>query len=126
MSTSPTDQKHEQDAMTGRSSPHPGTPDLIEKGLEAEKVSPHLVSAKDVSDGPDETPIDRTETETTRGAESIAPAQPNAKWYRKLNPLRLRSIPPVPTERQVSKEYGAGFFSIVTFQWMSSMMTVSS
>lgn len=114
--------------MTGRSSPHRGTPDLIGKSIEAGEESPHLATAKDVNHGLNDNPIDRTETETTRGTESIAPAQahPNAKWYRKFNPLRLRSIPPVPKERQVSKEYGAGFFSIVTFQWMSSIMTVRS
>lgn len=56
-----------------------------------------------------------------------APAKPNgrqtkSKWYRKLNPLRLQKIPPVPKERTVSREYGANFFSIITFQWMAPLM----
>lgn len=124
MSTSPTDQKGGQDVMTGRSSPHSGT---TEKDMETEKGIPHDAAANNVGGELSDNPISRTETETTKGGESTAPAraQPNTKWYRKLNPLRLRRIPPVPTERQVSKEYGAGFFSIVTWQWMSSMMTVS-
>jgi ATP-binding cassette subfamily C (CFTR/MRP) protein 1 len=46
------------------------------------------------------------------------------KWYRRLNPLRLQKTPPVPTERSVSHEYGASFFSIITFQWMSPLMKV--
>lgn len=46
------------------------------------------------------------------------------KWYRRLNPIRLQKTPPVPTERSVSHEYGASFFSIITFQWMSPLMKV--
>ncbi|KAJ5895086.1 ABC transporter integral membrane type 1 [Penicillium taxi] len=46
------------------------------------------------------------------------------KWYGNLNPLRWQTIPPVPKERTVSKEYGASFFSIISFQWMSPLMKV--
>ena len=45
-------------------------------------------------------------------------------WYRRLNPLKSQHKPPVPKERLVSKEYGAGFWSKLTFQWMASMMKV--
>ncbi|EEA21837.1 ATP-binding cassette transporter yor1 [Talaromyces marneffei ATCC 18224] len=44
------------------------------------------------------------------------------KWYRKLNPLRLRKIPPVPEERSVSHEYGTNILSVILFQWMSPLM----
>jgi ATP-binding cassette, subfamily C (CFTR/MRP), member 1 len=47
------------------------------------------------------------------------------KWYQKLNPLRLRKIPPVPEKRSVSPEYGAGILSVILFQWMSPLMNVS-
>lgn len=50
--------------------------------------------------------------------------QPPGKWYRKLNPLRWRKIPPVPAERTVCREYGANIFSIITFQWMGPLMKV--
>ncbi|KAL4866980.1 hypothetical protein BDV12DRAFT_128663 [Aspergillus spectabilis] len=45
-------------------------------------------------------------------------------WYRRIsiNPLRLQKIPPVPEQRSVSKEYGASFLSLVSFQWMSPLM----
>lgn len=46
------------------------------------------------------------------------------KWYQKLNPLRWSAATPVPKEREVSKEYGASFFSILVFQWMAPLMTV--
>ena len=47
-------------------------------------------------------------------------------WYRKMNPLRWGGIPPVPEERIVSREYKAGFFSKLIFQWMAPFMTVRS
>lgn len=47
------------------------------------------------------------------------------KWSRWLNPLRLQKIPPVPEERSVCPEYGAGIFSIISFQWIASLMHVS-
>ncbi|KAH9910036.1 ATP-binding cassette transporter protein YOR1-like protein [Xylariomycetidae sp. FL2044] len=56
---------------------------------------------------------------TTRG--SAATKRP---WYKQPNPLRWGSIPPVPKEREVSREYKAGFFSLLTFQWMSGLMNV--
>ncbi|OJD13223.1 hypothetical protein AJ78_06297 [Emergomyces pasteurianus Ep9510] len=53
-------------------------------------------------------------------------AKPRRRWYQRLNPFRWRQIPPVPKERTVSKEYGAGYLSLITFQWMSSLMTASN
>jgi ATP-binding cassette, subfamily C (CFTR/MRP), member 1 len=46
-------------------------------------------------------------------------------WRQKLNPLRLQKIPPVPQERIVSREYGANFFSAISFQWVFPLMNVS-
>ena len=45
-------------------------------------------------------------------------------WYKRLNPLKWGPKPPVPKERIVSREYHAGFLSLLTFQWMSPLMTV--
>ena len=42
-----------------------------------------------------------------------------------MNPLRWGGIPKVPDERLVSREYQAGFFSKLTFQWMTPLMSVS-
>ncbi|KAI5924764.1 P-loop containing nucleoside triphosphate hydrolase protein [Camillea tinctor] len=58
---------------------------------------------------------------TTRGSASTQPKKP---WYKTPNPLRWGSIPPVPKERQASREYQAGFFSKLTFQWMAPLMNV--
>ncbi|KFA61277.1 hypothetical protein S40285_05521 [Stachybotrys chlorohalonatus IBT 40285] len=44
-------------------------------------------------------------------------------WYRNLNPLKWGDAPPLPEERMVSREYNAGFFSKLTFEWMSPLMT---
>lgn len=53
--------------------------------------------------------------------------QPQTKpWYRTPNPLRWGGIPPIPDERIVSPEYKAGFLSLLTFDWITPMMVVSS
>lgn len=57
---------------------------------------------------------------------SVAPPPPQKPWYKTPNPLRWGSIPPVPKERQVSREYGASVFSILTFQWMAPLMSVGN
>lgn len=55
---------------------------------------------------------------------SLQPPVQKKKWYRSLNPLRWQTPPPVPEERTPSKEYGASFLSVVSFQWMSPLMRV--
>ncbi len=73
--------------------------------------------------------VDRTLTTTTT-ASSVTPhsaaAEPAKKkpWYKRLNPLKRSKKPPVPQERIVSREYGANFFSMLTFQWMAPIMAV--
>ncbi|EFR00027.1 oligomycin resistance ATP-dependent permease YOR1 [Nannizzia gypsea CBS 118893] len=44
------------------------------------------------------------------------------RWYQRLNPIRLRKPPPVPSERAISKEHGASLLSVITFQWMHPLM----
>ncbi|KAM5342534.1 hypothetical protein ACJ41O_013500 [Fusarium nematophilum] len=44
-------------------------------------------------------------------------------WHKKLNPLRWGSPPPAPDRRMTSREYKAGFFSLLTFEWMAPLMT---
>jgi hypothetical protein len=46
-------------------------------------------------------------------------------FWTKLNPLRRGAPPPVPAERiAVSPEYTAGFFSLLTFSWMTPLISV--
>jgi ATP-binding cassette subfamily C (CFTR/MRP) protein 1 len=45
------------------------------------------------------------------------------KWYR-TNPLKWGPRPPVPKTREVSPEYTANFFSLLTWQWMQPLMNV--
>ncbi|KAG6133513.1 hypothetical protein E4U38_002770 [Claviceps purpurea] len=56
-------------------------------------------------------------------APSTVPPPPSKPWYKQRNPLRWGRIPPVPEERIVSREHDAGFFSKLTFQWMTPLMT---
>lgn len=65
-----------------------------------------------------------TDTSAVSGATSSVAPPAKKPWYKNLNPLRWGGIPPVPTERKVSREYKAGFLSLVTFQWMTPLMTV--
>jgi ATP-binding cassette, subfamily C (CFTR/MRP), member 1 len=66
-----------------------------------------------------------TDASGTTQATSHHPADENqAKkpWYRKANPLRWGKVPPVPEEREVSREYKAGFFSQLFFTWQGGLM----
>lgn len=45
----------------------------------------------------------------------------------RFNPLRWRNsgkVPEVPSERQVSREENAGFWSLLSFAWLSPLMSV--
>lgn len=66
-------------------------------------------------------------TTTTTSALSIESRtqddSPPKSWYKRINPLKRRRKPPVPKERTISREYGAGFLSLLTFQWMAPLMS---
>ncbi|KAI4217682.1 MAG: hypothetical protein LQ351_000278 [Letrouitia transgressa] len=64
-----------------------------------------------------------TRSTLTVGSTSSATVLPKP-WYKRLNPLKRRIPPPIPKERIVSREYNAGFFSMLTFQWMAPIMHV--
>ncbi|KAK7954832.1 hypothetical protein PG996_015635 [Apiospora saccharicola] len=63
-------------------------------------------------------------SELTRTTSRASVPQQSKPWYKQPNPLRWGSIPPIPKERQVSREYNAGFLSRLTFQWMAPLMNV--
>ncbi|KAI1199553.1 P-loop containing nucleoside triphosphate hydrolase protein [Nemania serpens] len=58
---------------------------------------------------------------TTRASGPTASKKP---WYKTPNPLMWGSVPPVPKEKQESGEAKAGFFSKLTFNWMTPFMSV--
>ena len=71
--------------------------------------------------------VTRTLTTTTTTSSMTAEsrdADPQKKkpWYKRLNPLKRSTKPPVPKERRISREYGAPFLSLLTFQWMAPLM----
>jgi len=72
--------------------------------------------------------IHRTTTATTTTSSmsvQSSPDEPRKKkaWYKRLNPLKRSVKPPVPKERRISREYGASFFSLLTFHWMAPLMS---
>ena len=72
--------------------------------------------------------VNRTLTTTTTTSSftvNSASTEPRKRkpWYKRLNPLKRSIKPPVPKERQISREYGASFLSLLTFQWMAPLMS---
>jgi len=61
----------------------------------------------------------------TRTDSNVDAPPKNKPWYKKVNPLKWGKIPPVPAARGVSREYNASFLSLVYFQWMAPLMSVS-
>ena len=61
---------------------------------------------------------------TTSGIKDTTSDSRAKSWYNRLNPLKRSRLPPVPKERIVSREYGASFLSLLTFQWMAPLMSV--
>lgn len=68
-------------------------------------------------------PLEQKHAEGTD--DQVTPPQPQLSKWRKLNPLRLQKAPSVPSERQVSREYGANILSRIFFEWMTPFMKVS-
>ncbi|MBE3049889.1 hypothetical protein IMZ48_46810 [Candidatus Bathyarchaeota archaeon] len=65
-----------------------------------------------------------TDASATTQATAAASKKTPKKWYQRLNPLRWGATPSVPAERKPSPESTAGFFSLLSFSWMSALMTV--
>ena len=66
-----------------------------------------------------------TTTTTTSSAyvESATIDVPKHKpWYRRLNPLKRSTKPPIPKVRIVSREHDASFLSKAFFHWMGPLM----
>jgi hypothetical protein len=47
-----------------------------------------------------------------------------AGLFERLNPFKGREPPAISLERQICPEHTAGFFSLLTFSWMTSIMAV--
>ena len=73
--------------------------------------------------------LSRLNSATTEASDDLSDAKSSAKrkkkWYQKMDPFKWGADPPVPETRLVSREYQAGLFSRLTFQWMHPLMTVS-
>ncbi|KAK5109732.1 hypothetical protein LTR62_006572 [Meristemomyces frigidus] len=75
-------------------------------------------------------PLERTASTWTgtSAATSVAVAQPppprKRTLYQRLNPLKHAVPPPIPEQRAQNREYTAGIFSIIYFQWMAPLMSV--
>lgn len=65
-----------------------------------------------------------TSVATTEHADTPASEPRQRTTWQKINPLKHKHLPPVPEQRRPSREATAGFFSKLTFQWISPLMSV--
>lgn len=89
-----------------------------------EKSARHEEKEKDLAHT---TELTRHSTDATDVTSSSEPAQSGkdtrSRWMR-WNPLK-RNPPPIPKIRGQSREYNASFWSMLTFQWVTPIMSVS-
>lgn len=114
------------DAVGASPSPDPTEPVISEPLSYVGSESDHSSSDPEKQTSPKAT---RTVTQTTTTSSlTVEPqgshVQENKSWSRRLNAFKSRREIPVPKERTVSREYGANFFSMLTFQWMAPLMKV--
>jgi len=102
---------------TNRAEPLPAEPDL---GDEKEATPDNIVKTRP----PLEHSKSYATTSVVSGATESSVEAKQKPWFKQLNPMRWGAPPPVPQTRQVSREYTAGFLSLMTFQWMAPLMTV--
>lgn len=67
-------------------------------------------------------------SDESRDAAKLEAQKPKRRkaWYKRFNLLNKSRKPLHPTERTVSREYGASLWSLLTFRWMSPLMAVSA
>jgi ATP-binding cassette, subfamily C (CFTR/MRP), member 1 len=110
--------------MTAQDEPiatEPGTP--TEKDLEKESSS-ELGEKRNNRDVIIPVMSRRSVATSLYPESSVIDAEPvKRSWSSRLNPLK-RNPPPVPKEREISREYKAGRLSRLTFQWITPLMTV--
>lgn len=105
-------EEHAADSEAKEPSDSDSFPDEVEFEKQESKILPAAV---------------RTQTTSTEISDNTTGSETKKKLplSKRLNPLK-RNPPPVPAERQPSREYSANFFSKLTFQWISPLMSVSS
>lgn len=106
----------EEEKRRGKENEDADDDDDDDDGIETAVSANRLKATKSVA----------TDASVATGAPSTVQPLPSKPWYKQPNPLRWGKIPPVPEERIISREYKASFFSKLTFQWMTPLMTVSA
>lgn len=104
--------------------PESASPDDFEKARLEEKYPGSAAQEKKPDYGRTSTALsDSTElSEITKEKSKVE--EPKRSLWDKLNPLKIKP-PPVPEEREECREYKAGWFSLLTWNWVTPLMTVS-
>jgi hypothetical protein len=87
----------------------------IEKHPEKIKPTARPALSRHQTNATGVTEISQTTTQATEA--------PKRSLWKRINPLK-RNPPPVPEKRGQSHEYTAGFFGLLTFQWITPLMRV--
>lgn len=103
------------------------------KELTPEKVlDREYVQQKDAEKHAEKHALDRQHSDWTSSSSNGTPDDKSERsivaekrsWSERINPLKSKVKPPIPTEQGESREYKANFFSHLTFQWMAPIMSV--
>jgi hypothetical protein len=101
-------------------------PDSISSSDDADKYYDNEKHPGKVAQGTEEA-LSRKQTNATGITDMTdvteAPEMKKRTWSQRLNPLK-RNPPPVPKERGISREYTAGLFSLLTWTWVTPLMSV--
>jgi ATP-binding cassette subfamily C (CFTR/MRP) protein 1 len=104
--------------------PESASGDEVEKARLAEKYPESAAKATPDYGRKNSASTDLTELSSSvtdpKSKEEVKPKR--SRWDR-WNPLKIKP-PPVPEVRGVSKEFTAGLFSLLTWNWITSLMTV--
>lgn len=82
-------------------------------------------NTRDEPDNAVDTQPESVESVSSGSSDVEKAADAPQKQKRSWNPIRWQKVPPVPTERSVSKEWKASWLSKFTFHWIGSLMQVS-
>jgi ATP-binding cassette subfamily C (CFTR/MRP) protein 1 len=92
--------------------------DEVEKALDPEKHAERTTQTREL------TQVQTNATGITDITTTTdSPKEKRSRWKR-WNPLK-RNPPPLPEKRGVSREYTAGVWSRLTWQWVTPIMSVS-
>lgn len=93
------------------------------------RAAPRPRKAEGGKDGANGQEVHVSAVSSDRDSGTVVGTEPDAlekqsSWRRRLNPLKSREIPRIPSERQPSREQSAGPLSKLLFSWLTPLIHV--